>query len=33
MLRQEYEYLTSKEAIIETIKCSAYDFDENGKLM
>jgi len=32
MLRKEYEYLTSSEAIIETIKSNEYTFTENGKL-
>jgi hypothetical protein len=32
MLRQEYEYLGSKEAIIENIKANEYDFTEDGKL-
>ena len=27
----EYEYLTSREAIIETIEANDYDFTENGK--
>ena len=30
LLRQEYEYLTSTEAIIETIQANDYEFDENG---
>jgi len=30
-LRKQYEYLTSKEAIIETIECNEYEFDEEGK--
>ena len=30
LLRQEYEYLTSEEAIIETIQANDYEFDENG---
>lgn len=32
ILRNEYEYLTSKEAIIETIESNEYTFTENGKL-
>lgn len=32
MLRKEFEYLTSREAIEETIKANDYEFDENGKL-
>jgi len=32
ILRKEYEYLTSKEAIIETIKANEYTFTENGEL-
>ena len=32
MLRQEYEYLTSDEAIIESIKANEYEFTEDGKL-
>ena len=32
MLQKEYEYLTSDEAIIETIEANEYDFTENGKL-
>jgi hypothetical protein len=31
-LRNECDYLTSKEAIIETIKANEYTFTENGKL-
>lgn len=31
-LRNEYEYLTSKEAIIETIEANEYDFTEDGRL-
>ena len=31
-LRQQYDYLTGKEAIEETIKANEYTFDENGKL-
>jgi hypothetical protein len=33
MLRQEYEYLTSEEAIIETIQANEYEFTEKGKLI
>lgn len=32
ILRNEYEYLTSKEAIIETIEANEYLFTEDGKL-
>jgi hypothetical protein len=32
MLSKEYEYLTSDEAIIETIEANEYEFLENGKL-
>jgi hypothetical protein len=32
ILRKEYEYLTSEEAIIETIEANDYDFTEDGKL-
>ena len=32
ILSNEYEYLTSKEAIIETIKCNNYEFTEYGEL-
>jgi hypothetical protein len=32
MLRKEYEYLTSEEAIIETINANEYEFDENGRI-
>lgn len=32
MLHNEYEYLTSDPAIIETIKANDYEFYENGKL-
>lgn len=31
-LRKNYDYLTSREAIIETIKANDYDFTEDGKL-
>jgi len=31
-LSREYDYLTSKEAIIETIEANDYDFTEDGKL-
>lgn len=31
-LQKEYDYLTSKEAIIETIEANDYDFLETGKL-
>ena len=33
LLRHEYDYLTSEEAIIETIEANAYEFDENGNLV
>ena len=32
ILTKEYEYLTSKEAIIEIIKSNDYDFTVNGKI-
>ena len=32
MLRREYEYQTSEEAIIETINANEYEFTEDGKL-
>lgn len=32
LLRQEYEYLTSEEAIIETIRTNQYTFTKDGKL-
>ena len=32
MLRQEYEYLTSEEAIIDTIRANEYEFTKDGKL-
>lgn len=32
MLQKEYEYLTSEDAIRETIEVSEYEFLENGKL-
>jgi myo-inositol catabolism protein IolC len=32
ILQKECDYLTSREAIIETIKCNKYTFLENGKL-
>ncbi len=32
ILRNEYEYLTSEEAIIETILANEYEFDEDGML-
>ena len=32
ILHHEYEYLTSKEAIIETIEANDYDFTEDGEL-
>jgi len=33
LLRQEYEYLTSKDAIVETIQANDYEFTEEGKLV
>lgn len=32
ILRHEYEYLSSEDAIIETIKANEYDFTEEGKI-
>jgi len=32
ILQKEYEYLTSRESIIETIKANEYEFTEGGKL-
>jgi len=32
LLQEEYEYLTSREAIINTIKSNEYEFDEDGNL-
>lgn len=32
LLKEEYEYLTSDEAIIESIKANEYEFDEDGNL-
>jgi hypothetical protein len=32
MLQREYEYLTSREAIIETIEANDYEFTEDGEL-
>lgn len=32
LLRREYDYLTSEEAITETIEANEYEFDENGNL-
>jgi len=32
MLRKEYEYLTSEQAIIETIEANDYTFDINGNI-
>lgn len=32
ILQHEYEYLTSREAIIETIKANEYEFDERGEI-
>ncbi len=33
MLQENYEYLTSEEAIIESIEANEYEFTENGKLI
>lgn len=32
MLQKEYEYLSSEEAIIETIEANEYEFDEEGNI-
>lgn len=32
ILQKEYEYLTSEEAIVETIEANEYEFTEDGKL-
>lgn len=32
MLQNEYEFLTSKKAIIETIEANEYTFNENGEI-
>lgn len=32
MLQREYEFLTSEEAIIETIQANEYEFDEEGNI-
>lgn len=32
LLRKEYEYLTSEEAITETLEINEYDFTEDGKI-
>lgn len=32
MLQKEYEYLSSEEAIVETIKANEYEFDEDGNI-
>jgi hypothetical protein len=32
ILSKEFDYLTSREAIIETIKANEYEFDENGNI-
>ncbi len=32
MLQKEYEYLSSEEQIVETIKANEYEFTEDGKL-
>ena len=33
ILQKEYEYLTSEEAIIETIRANGYEFDEYGNMI
>jgi len=33
MLQKESDYQTSKEAIIKSIECNEYEFDENGNLV
>ena len=33
LLRKEYEYLTSEDAIVETIQANEYEFTEEGKLV
>ena len=33
ILRNEYDYLTSREAIIESIESNEYEFDESGSLI
>ena len=33
LLRDEYEYLTSDEAVKETIEANEYEFTEGGKLV
>jgi hypothetical protein len=33
ILRKEYEFLTSRAAIIETIRANDYEFDEEGRLV
>lgn len=33
ILRKEYDYLTSAEAIKETIECNEYEFTKDGKLI
>ncbi|KKK46644.1 hypothetical protein LCGC14_3163200, partial [marine sediment metagenome] len=32
LFREEYEYLTSRKTIIETIEANDYDFTEDGKI-
>lgn len=32
ILNKEHEYLTSEEAIIETIQCNEYEFNDNGDI-
>ena len=33
LLTREFEYLTSDEAVMESIKCNDYEFDEDGDLV
>ena len=33
ILQKEYEYLTSAEAIEETLRCNEYDYDEDGNIV
>jgi hypothetical protein len=33
LLRKEYEYLTSEEAIIDQLRLNEYEFDEDGNLL
>ena len=32
-LNNDYDYLTSEEAIMETIEANGYEFNENGKII